>query len=218
MELWTVWLGAIQGLLNFLSSQVGLGAGLAIVALTLLLRTAMLPISWPAAYRGSIRQKKMLRLNPELARLKQECGDDPKVYAQRVMKLYQEHGMTALDLRSLVGALAQMPLFLGMYQTLRAGVSGARFLWVETLSRPDPWFALLAGLTTMLVMAANPDLPEQMRLVLILVPGILAAIAALKVCSALAVYWTVSSAYSALQTGVMHYLIAKRIKNGAVSI
>ena len=68
------------------------------------------------------------------------------------------------------------------------------------------------------VMAANPDLPEQMRLILILVPGILAAIAALKVCSALAVYWTVSSVYSAAQTGVMHYLIARRIKNGTVTI
>ena len=32
MELWTYWLGAIQSLLNFLSSQVGLGTGLGIVA------------------------------------------------------------------------------------------------------------------------------------------------------------------------------------------
>jgi hypothetical protein len=39
MELWTLWLGAIQSLLTFLSSQLGLGEGLSIVALTLLLRT-----------------------------------------------------------------------------------------------------------------------------------------------------------------------------------
>jgi hypothetical protein len=47
------------------------------------------------------------------------------------------------------------------HQTLRAGANGARFLWVETLSRPDPWSAALAGLATMLMMAANPDLPER---------------------------------------------------------
>ncbi len=117
-----------------------------------------------------------------------------------------------------MGSLFQMPLFLGMYQTLRAGANGARFLWVETLSRPDSWFALLAGLTTMLVMAANPDLPEHMRLLLILVPSVLAAIAALKFCSALAVYWTVSNGYSAIQTSVLHYVIARRIKSGLVSI
>jgi YidC/Oxa1 family membrane protein insertase len=218
MELWTLWLGAIQGLLTFLSSQIGLGAGVGIVALTLLLRTAILPISWRVGYRGSIRQKKMLRLQPELQRLKLECGDDTQLYAQRMMRLFKDHGMSAIDLGSILGSLVQMPLFLGMYQTLRAGTNGARFLWVQTLSRPDPWFALIAGLTTLLVMTANPDLPEQMRLILILVPSILAALAALKLCSALAVYFTVSNCYSALQTVVMHYVISRRIKSGAISI
>jgi YidC/Oxa1 family membrane protein insertase len=218
MELWTHWLNAIQGLLTFLSSQVGLGTGLGIVALTLLLRTVILPISWPIAYRGSIRQKKMLRLQPELQRLKSECGDQPQIYAARLMKLYQAHEVTIMDWRSVLGSLVQLPLFIGMYQTLRAGVNGARFLWVETLARPDPAFALLAALTTMLMMAANPDLPEQMRVMLILLPSVLAAIAALKFCSALAVYWTVSNCYTALQTGAMHYVVAKRIKSGAVRI
>jgi membrane protein insertase Oxa1/YidC/SpoIIIJ len=149
---------------------------------------------------------------------KRECADQPQVYADRLMKLYQKNGMTVMDWRSVFGSLAQMPLLLGMFQILRAGAGGARFLWVGTLSRPDPWLALLAGLTTLAMMAANPDLPEQMRLILILVPSILAAIAALKFCSALAVYWTVSNSYSALQTGLMHYVVAKRIKSGAVSI
>jgi YidC/Oxa1 family membrane protein insertase len=218
MEVWTYWLSVIQGLLVFLSSQVGLGTGLAIVTLTLLLRTAMLPIAWRVAYRGSIRQKKMLRLQPELAKLKAECGNDPQLYAQRMIKLYQEHGLKLMDWGSVLGSLSQTPLFLGMYQTLRASTSGARFLWVETLSRPDPWFAVLAGLTTMLLMAANPDLPEQMRLILILVPSIMVAIAALKLCSALAVYWTVSNCFSAVQTSVLHYVIARRIRSGAVVI
>jgi YidC/Oxa1 family membrane protein insertase len=218
MELWTQWLNAVHGLLIFLSSGVGLGTGFGIVALTLLLRTVILPISWPIAYRGSIRQKKMLRLQPELARLKLDHGAQPRLYAERLMKLYQDNGMTMMDWRSVLGSLLQMPLFLGMYQTLRAGVNGARFLWVETLARPDPVLAVLAALTTMLMMAANPDLPEQMRLILILVPSILAAIAALKFCSALAVYWTVSNCYSAIQTTALHYVVARRIRSGAVSI
>ena len=160
----------------------------------------------------------MLRLQPELARLKLEYGAEPRIYAERVMKLYRDNGMTVMDWRSVFGSLLQMPLFLGMYQTLRAGVNGARFLWVETLARPDPIFAILAALTTMLMMAANPDLPEQMRLILILVPSILAGIMALKFCSALAVYWTVSNCYSAIQTGALHYVVARRIRSGAVKI
>jgi membrane protein insertase Oxa1/YidC/SpoIIIJ len=158
MELWTHWLSVIHGLLTFLSSGVGLGTGLGIVVLTLLLRTVILPISWPIAYHGSIRQKKMLRLQPELARLKQEHGAEPGIYAERVMKLYRDNGMTVLDWRSVFGSLLQMPLFLGMYQTLRAGVNGARFLW------------------------------------------------------------TVSNCYSSIQTGAMHYVVARRIRSGAVKI
>jgi YidC/Oxa1 family membrane protein insertase len=218
MELWTNWLNAIQSLLTFFSSHLGLGTGFSIVALTLLLRTVILPISWPIAYRGSIRRRKMLRLQPELARLQLEYADEPRFYAERMMKLYLDNGMRVMDWRSVFGSLMQMPLFLGMYQTLRTGVNGARFLWVETLARPDPVFAILAALTTMLMMAANPDLPEQMRLILILVPSILAALMALKFCSALAVYWTVSNCYSAIQTSALHYVVTRRIKSGTVRI
>jgi len=52
MEFWTQWLNVIHSLLMFLASEIGLGTGLGIVALTLLLRTVILPISWPIAYRG----------------------------------------------------------------------------------------------------------------------------------------------------------------------
>jgi YidC/Oxa1 family membrane protein insertase len=218
MELWTQWLDAIHGLLIVFSSNLNLGTGVGIVVLTLLLRTVILPISWPIAYRGSIRQKKMVRLQPALQRLKSEYGGEPRICAERIMKLYQDNGMTVMDWRSVLGSLVQMPLFFGMYQTLRAGVNGARFLWVETLARPDPVFAIIAALTTMLMMMANPDLPQQLRLMLILIPSILAAIAALKFCSALAVYWTVSNCYSAIQTGALHYTIARRIKSGTVRI
>jgi YidC/Oxa1 family membrane protein insertase len=218
MEVWTQWLNAIHGLLNFLASEMNLGTGMSIVVLTLALRTLILPISWRMAYQGSIRQKKMQRLQPELERMKLELADQPRLYAERMMKLYQAHDLKVMDWRSVLGSLIQMPLFVGMYQTLRTGLNGARFLWVETLSRPDPVFAVLAGLTMMFLMASNPDLPEQMRLLLIVIPSILALIAALKLCSALAVYWTVSNCYSAIQTGAMHYVVAKRIKAGVVKI
>lgn len=218
MELWTQWLSAIHGLLILLSSGLSLGTGLGIVVLTLLLRTVILPVSWPIAYRSSIRQKKMLLLQPQLTRLKREHGDEPRIYAERMIKLYQDHGLAVMDWRGVFGSLIQMPLFLGMYQVLRAGVNGARFLWVETLARPDPVFAVLAALTTMIMIAANPDLPEQMRVMLIVIPSILAAVAALKFCSALAVYWTVSNCYSAIQTSVLHYTIARRIKSGEIRI
>jgi YidC/Oxa1 family membrane protein insertase len=218
MNLWTEWLGSFHVALSLLSSQVGLGMGLSIVVLTVVLRSAILPLSWSIAYRGAIRQKKMGRLEPKLKQLKDEFGREPKIYGERLVALYREQDIQVMDWRSLLAALVQMPVFLGMYQVLRAGVGGARFLWVETLARPDPWFAVLAGMTTMLMVLANPDMPQAMRVILVVVPSVLAFIAALKFCSALAVYWTASNCYSAIQTRVLHFIVAKRIKSGLISI
>jgi YidC/Oxa1 family membrane protein insertase len=218
MTLWTEWLNTIHALLNLLSSQVGLGTGLSIVVVTVLLRSAILPLSWSVAYRGAIRQKKMGRLAPRLKQLKDEFGHEPRMYGERMMALYKEQEISVMDWRSLLAALAQLPIFLGMLQALRAGVDGARFLWVETLSRPDPWFALLAAFTTMLLMLANPDMPQAMRVMLVLVPSILAFISALKCCSALAVYWTATNCYSAIQTRVLHFVVAKRIRSGLIAL
>jgi YidC/Oxa1 family membrane protein insertase len=218
MVFWTAWLDAIRGLLHMLSSDVGLGAGLGIVALTLLLRSAALPISWPSAYRGSLRQKKLKKLQPELQRIKDQFGKDPRLLAERTIALYRENDLSPFDGRSLLGALAQMPVFLGMFQVLRDGAETARFLWVSSLSRPDVWLSLVAGLTTALVMAANPDLPEQTRLLMIVIPSVVVAIMALKFCSALAVYWAASNCFSAVQTIVLHIVVNRQIRSGTVRI
>jgi membrane protein insertase Oxa1/YidC/SpoIIIJ len=94
MELWTQWLDAIRELLNWLSSDLGLGLGLSILVLTFGMRTALLPISWLGAYRGAIRQRKMAKLQPALAEIKKRCGADPNQYLRQMKALYADHGLT----------------------------------------------------------------------------------------------------------------------------
>lgn len=218
MNIWTLWLDAVRGLLHLLSSETGLGLGLAIVAATLLLRAALLPISWSAAYGGCIRQKKMMRLQPELQSIKEKFRDKPDLYMQHMAELYRQHGLTIVDGKSFLAALIQMPLFLGMYQVLRTAGEGVRFLWIPNLLKPDIGLALIAALTTALMIVANPDLPEQLRMFMILVPSIIAFMAALKFCSALAVYWTASNCFSAVQTAAIHLVVGHRIRAGRLNI
>lgn len=176
------------------------------------------PISWDTAYRGCIRRKKLLRLQPELQSIKDKYAHNPEVYVQRMMTLYRKHGLTFVDAKSILGALVQMPLFLGMFQVLRRIGDDVRFLWVQNLSKPDIWLAIIAGATTALMMGLNPDLPEQMRMLMIIVPSIIAAVAALQFCSALAIYWTVSNFFSTAQTVALHFVIERRIRSGALKI
>jgi YidC/Oxa1 family membrane protein insertase len=218
VEIWNFWIESIRNLLELLSSGVGLGAGFGIVALTLLFRTALLPVSWSGAYRGCIRQKKLNRLQGELQRIKERFAGDPRRAAESTLALYRANGLSPIDGRGLLGGLAQLPVFLGVFQALRDGISGGRFLWAPNLSRPDFWLAILVGVSTALMMSLNPDLPESVRWLMIAIPSAIALIAALKFCSALAVYWTASNCFSALQTLAVHRVVAARIKSGALSI
>lgn len=218
MSFWTLWLDTLQGLLSWLSSEAGLGLGLAIIAATMLLRVALLPISCSVAYRACIRQKKVMKLQPQLQQLKERYADQPDVYMKKMMSLYSKENLTFVDARSLLGTLVQMPLLLGMFQVLRSIGDGVRFLWVSNLLRPDTLFALIAGVTTALMMIVNPDMPEQMRLLMITVSSIIAVMAALKFCSALAVYWVTSNCFSATQTVVLHMVVNRRLRAGTLKI
>ena len=218
MQLWSFWIESIRSLLHVLSSDFGLGIGLGIIALTLATRLGLLPLTWSVGYRGCIRQRKMARLQPQLRQLKDEFGRDPKQYAENLQKLYAANGLSFMDARSLIALMAQAPILLGMYQVFRDGANAGRFVWIKDLAKPDLGVALLVGVTTAILMAANPDLPEQMRLLLITVPAIIAVITAVKLCSALAVYIAVANTFSALQTYWLHRVVARRVRSGALVI
>jgi YidC/Oxa1 family membrane protein insertase len=218
VDIWLLWLDTIRSVIAALSSDAGLGLGFAVVVVTVLLRAALLPLAWPIAYSACLRQKKMVKLQPELKALRDEFRDKPDVYLQRMTELYRQHGLTPIDAKGILGGFAQLPVFLGMFQVLRDAGDGVRFLWVQNLLRPDTLFALIAGLTTALMMAANPDLPEQLRVLMIVLPSILAVVAALHFSSALAIYWATSNTFSAVQTVVLHAVIRHRVRRGVVRI
>jgi YidC/Oxa1 family membrane protein insertase len=218
MDMWTLWLDAIRSLLTFVSASTGLGLGLGVIAMTIALRTALLPLTWGAAWRGCIRQKKLQRLQPQLAKLKEQYSGDLRSHTRHMRTLYERHGLKFLDGTTLLGALAQIPILLGVFQVLRDAPLSGRFLWIANLARPDVWLALIMGLATTLLVVANPDLPQHLRFIMIVVPTLFAVITALKFSSALVLFWTMTNLYSALQTVVLHRVVARRIKSGALRI
>ena len=217
MNIWATWLELIESILTSLS-DTGLGLGLAIVVATVLLRAVLLPLAWPIAYRACLRQKKMAKLQPELRALQDRFRDKPNVYVEKMRELYRAHDLALVDSKSFVGALAQLPVFLGMFQVLRNSGDGVRFLWVANLLRPDVALALIAALATALMMAVNPDMPEQLRIVMVVLPCLLAVVAALQFSSALAIYWTTSNTFSAIQTVVLHRVVRRRARSGATDL
>lgn len=218
MQIWSTWIETLRAVLEFLAADTGLGLGLAVIVLTLCVRALLLPVSWHCAYTACLQQKRVRKLQPELQRLRERYASQPRALAEETMKLYRGRGLRMIETRPILGALVQMPVLLGMFSVLRQGLQGARFLWVASLTRPDFWLALIASATTALMLLANPDLPEQTRMVMILIPSVIAFVFALKFASALALYWVASNTVTAAQTFAVHRLIDRRIRSGVVKL
>jgi membrane protein insertase Oxa1/YidC/SpoIIIJ len=116
------------------------------------------------------------------------------------------------------GALVQMPVLLGMVRLLRQGLQQGRFLRVASLGRPDFLIAVGAGLATALLMLANPDLPEPLRAVEIVLPAIVTFVLAPKFASALGPYRVASNGFTAVRTTAVRLVLRRRIRAGSVSI
>jgi YidC/Oxa1 family membrane protein insertase len=218
MDMWSSWVDLIWASVQYLSADVGLGAGLSIIAMTVLLRVVILPLTWQITYRGQIRQRKLALLQPELLQLKERYTHDPQQYAAAMIEAYRRRGLTLIDGRSLLGAFVQMPIVLGMFSALRHGLTQGRFLWVANLAKPDLVLALLAGFTTGLLMFAAPDLPDHLRLMMLIVPAVLMVLAALQFSSGIALYWATSNVLSAAQTVAVRTVVTRRVKSGKIAI
>jgi len=136
MEFWHAWTGLLQTLLHMLAVDWGLGAGLAVIALTLAVRAALMPLTWSLACRSIARQAKISSLEPQLRAIRERHPDDPRAQMLETVELYRRHGLNVADGKGMLGSLVQLPVIYGLYQALRGGMSSAAFLWIRDLARP----------------------------------------------------------------------------------
>lgn len=116
----------------------GLPYGICIMLLTVLVRSCMFPIS----KKQAINAKRMKEMQPRLAELKAKYPDDKQKFAEEQMKLFAETGFNPLS--GCLPVLMQLPIFIGLYQSLSSSVDLRRapFLWFDNLAAPDSLFSL----------------------------------------------------------------------------
>ncbi len=116
------------------SYQVVPNYGLAIIVVTLLVRTATLPFM----LKSTKSMKKMQKLQPEIEKIKEEVGEDQQEMQRRMMQLYRDHGASPLG--GCLPIFLQLPVFIAFYRMLANAfeLRGAPFgLWITDLSQPD---------------------------------------------------------------------------------
>ena len=177
--------------------------GLAIIVLTMLIKTALLPLTW--------KQKKALQkqqfIQTEMAELKKKFAHDKTRLNQEMVAIMRKHGT---GLAVFLPLLVQLPLFYLLYKLFSSTVVAAGSVispWLKTLCMPDPYFIMpllvvIAQLLPQLLTAAgllkkrNPTPVNRSMLYISAIAGFFFMFQAP---AALGIYWFCSAIYSAAE-------------------
>jgi len=102
-----------DAILVFFHDHAGLSWGTSIIALTVVVRLAILPL----AIRQFHSMQGLQKLAPEMKKLQEKYKDDKQRLNQEMMKLYQEHKVNPFG--SCLPLILQMPVFISLFYMLR---------------------------------------------------------------------------------------------------
>ncbi len=132
---WFEWfMRPIFNLLNWLFGVLG-NFGLAIIALTIIVRTILFPIA-DKQFRSMAGMRKV---QPKMKALQERYKDDKPKLQQEMLKLYQEEKINPAA--GCLPILLQIPVFYALYKVLMVSVEMRHqpfYLWIKDLSAPDP--------------------------------------------------------------------------------
>jgi YidC/Oxa1 family membrane protein insertase len=137
------WLVDIAEVILKFWHSVGLSWGWSIVMLTVVVRIAILPLT----YKGVRGMQNMQRLAPEMKRLQERYKDDRQRLNEEMMKFYREHGFNPAS--SCLPLLLQIPFFISIFYLLRdpsfkADIKGEEsFLFITNLAAPETGIVLV---------------------------------------------------------------------------
>ena len=124
----------IFSILHWLNALIG-NMGWAIIALTLIIKAALLPL----AYKSYVSMAKMKELQPQLEKLKIAAGDDKSAMQKSMMELYKKEKVSPAS--GCLPILLQIPIFFSLYKVIFVTLELRHAPWVgwiNDLSAPDP--------------------------------------------------------------------------------
>lgn len=197
-------------LLHFLGNDLFNGSyGLAIIAITVMVRLILMPFMLKNYRQQSTMKSKMDIVKPKMdeiqARLKTaKTKEEQMAIQQEMMTLYRENGINPLNMGCLP-MIIQMPIIMGLYFAIlySADVKTHEFLWFN-LGTPDIVMTAIAGIVYFVQAKVSLwTVPEsqkaQMKLMIYISPIMIVFISFTSM-AALPLYWSVSGLLLIIQT------------------
>jgi len=202
-----------NAVLQFFHDQAGFSWGMSIIALTVLTRTILIPLT----YKQLKGMRALQALQPQIKEIQAKYKNDRQRMQQEMMRFYQENKVNPFS--SCIPLLAQLPVFITLFYVLRtelpadigckAGECGdkASFLFIPDLTSKATGGVLIAllvlyvgtQLVSGLVMSITADKNQRMMmfvLPLIFVPFVINFPAGLVVYWITTNFWTIGQQYT----------------------
>lgn len=184
--------------------------GLAIILLTLVVKTIFFPLS-AASYKSMANMRK---LQPKINKLRERYQDDRQKMGEAMMELYRTEKINPLA--GCLPIVVQIPVFIALYWVLLESIELRQapfFLWIQDLAVKDPYFVLpvLMGISMIVQQRLNPPPmdPIQQKVMYIL-PVVFTVFFAFFP-AGLVLYWLVNNLISVTQ---QWYILRKVEKAG----
>lgn len=212
----------LNALAVFLNIIPGANLGVAVILLTILVKTILFPLS----QKFIEGQVKMKNLEPEIKKIK-ESGATKEEQAKRTFDLYREN--KANPFSGCLIMLIQIPIIFALYYVFYKGISNESFsanlysfikipenvnnyfFWID-ITKKSIVFAILAGISQLIQARLMPkqgatnsgnsfqdSFSKSMQLQMQYVFPVLITFFAYSISGAIAIYWTISNIFSIAQ-------------------
>ena len=192
-----------DAILNFFHDQLSFGWGMSIVAMTIVVRLAILPLT----IKGIRSMNALRELQPQMKEIQEKYKNDRQRQQQEMMKFYRENQINPLS--SCLPLLLQIPVFLALFYLLRGDEfknsltpESQGWLFIDNLAEPATGGALAillilyvgSQLASSLVMVSTATDRTQQILFLVLPFAIIPF--ALNFPAGLLVYWITTNVWT----------------------
>jgi YidC/Oxa1 family membrane protein insertase len=219
-------INVFDAILNVFHDDIGLGWGLAIIALTLLIRSLLLPLTLKQL-RSMYR---MAQFTPQIKKLRDKHGSEPPRLQRETRAFYKQNRISPLGW--LLPAPAQLPVFLSVYFMLRTDLrhdicpsinpprtsnpqpcgetAASHFLFISDLTSRATGAVLVALIVLYVgsqlfsfLLSANPTMDNTQRMIFSALPFFFITIA-WQLPAGLPVYWITTNAWTIGQGAIVH--------------
>ena len=181
--------------------------GLAIIALTLVVRTILLPFN-VMSFRSALSMQKV---KPKLDAIREKYKSDPMRMNKETMAVMKENNANPLS--GCLPMLIQIPIFFALWRAIGSSIEIYQqpfFGWISDLSYHDPFFIfpILMGITMYLQQKMTPTTMDPMQAKILNFMPILFTLFMLTLPSGLTLYNFVSALFGVIQ----QYFLLKETK------